>query len=80
MKNLGFSKFTQELKRLNKGVDLIARDFDETPIRHIIGYVPIDKINIPNGYYYNEKNGITNKYNTDDGLYESYMYYQIKES
>ena len=32
---------------------------------------PIDKMKLPPGCYYNTKNGITNKGNTETGLYTS---------
>lgn len=35
----------------------------------------IPAIDMPKGYYHNKKNGITNKHNTEDGLYEAYPLY-----
>lgn len=37
----------------------------------IFSSLPIDKIKLPNGFYYNEKNGITNKNKTENGNYIS---------
>ena len=37
----------------------------------IFSSVPMDKIKLPGGFYYNEKNGITNKNKTENGNYVS---------
>lgn len=37
----------------------------------IFSSVPMDKIKLPEGFYYNEKNGITNKNKTENGNYVS---------
>ena len=34
--------------------------------------IPIEDLKLPEGFYYNEKNGITNKHNTEDGHYVSF--------
>ena len=74
MENIGIATMKKELVRLNPTVKFDVRDTSVSPIIIIYGSVPGEKLNLPNGYYYNEKNGITNKHNTGSGLYESFTY------
>ena len=43
-------------------------------IHIIFGSAPATELSFPDGYYWNEKNGITDKHNTDSGLYECFTY------
>ena len=45
--------------------------YDPTVYDRIGSSIPGDQLILPNGFYYNEKNGITNKHNTTTGLYTS---------
>lgn len=38
---------------------------------YIVTSVPPENLTLPDGCYYNEKNGITNKHNTIDGRYST---------
>ena len=35
----------------------------------IISKKPIEELSFPDGWYYNDKNGLTNKYNSTTGIY-----------
>lgn len=65
----------REIKRLNPKVKIKA-DYD----RWIMySSVDIDKLTIPEGFYYNQKNGITNKHRTTTGAYVSAIVKPIEE-
>lgn len=72
MENLGFAEFAKELQRLNPTAKFTFV-FSNYPII-IQSKQPIGTIKLPSGYYYSEKNGITNKHNTSSGAYEIYEY------
>ena len=74
MNNIGPSRMEKELEKLNPSVQFDVRDYSVSPIIIIYGTVPAEKLVLPKGYYYNEKNGITNKHNTLSGLYECFNY------
>lgn len=74
MENIGIAKMREELIRLNPGAKLDVRDYTVSPVITIYGNVLGASLNLPEGYYYNEKNGITNKHNTESGVYESFTY------
>lgn len=55
----------------------IEADFD----RGIIySSVSVQELNLPEWFYYNQKNGITNKHNTQSGIYGSVHVYPIEYS
>lgn len=69
MENMGIQKMTKELKKLNPNVSFEA----DKHLAIIIAECPdCTQINLPSGYYHNDKNGFTNKHNTVSGLYESF--------
>ncbi len=74
MENMGIAKMKEELIRLNPGVKFDVRDYKVSPVIIIYGNVAGGSLNLPDGYYYNGKNSITNKHNTKTGLYESFLY------
>lgn len=63
----------KELERLNPHVQ-----FDVCELKslewQVFGTIPGERLALPDGYYYNDKNGITNKHNTATGLYECFDY------
>lgn len=70
-----FYEFVGEFKRLNPNVDIVCADprfsndametiYLNTTEKHL-------RLNLPKGFEYNEKNGITNKHHTQDGSYMS---------
>lgn len=59
----------KELQMLNPGVDI---KYDESlPTKKIVCSKNIDELKLPVGFYYNDKNGLTNKHNTISGMYVS---------
>lgn len=71
-------KMVKELEKLNPNAKFTHND--PGYVVHIIyGNIPADKLNLPNGYEYNSKNGITNKHHSDSGLYETFKYEQDTE-
>lgn len=74
MENMGLNKMIKKLRELNPTVKFDVHDRKVSPSIIIIGTVPARELSFPNGYYWNEKNGITDKHNTDSGLYECFNY------
>lgn len=74
MENIGISNLMKELKALNPTVQFDMYDLTVSPVIIIFGTVPATELSFPNGYYWNEKNGITDKHNTGSGLYENFIY------
>lgn len=74
MENMGITRMAKELENLNPHVQFDVRDYSVSPVILIYGTVPGENLNLPDGYYYNDKNGITNKHNTTTGLYECFEY------
>lgn len=74
MENIGITRMAKELEILNPSVQFDVRDHSVSPVIVIFGTVPGENLILPEGYYYNEKNGITNKHNTVSGLYEGFNY------
>lgn len=74
MENIGLNSMLQELSHLNPSAKF-AKDWREYSVVKVIhGNVHVENLQLPDGYYYNNKNGITNKHNTTSGLYESFEY------
>ena len=59
------------IQELNPYADIRVGNpnYDSQAMSRFYSSFPIDALILPNGFYYNEKNGITNKHNTDNGLY-----------
>ena len=66
-------EIVKELIWLNPGVII---EIDNMDINRIVSSIPADKLVLPDGFYYNEKNGITNKHRTKSG---SYISIRVKE-
>ena len=64
----------QEVKRLNPNVKI-----ETDPDRGLIfSSVEIEDLVLPEWFYYNQKNGITNKHNTQSGIYGNVHVYPIE--
>lgn len=74
MENIGVYNLVKELKALNPMVKFDFYDQTKSPVVIIFGTAPAESLSYPEGYYYNEKNGITDKHNTKSGLYEYFTY------
>lgn len=61
----------KELKKLNPNVAMLIDD-DSYPAIIVARCQSCENLKFPEGYYYNEKNGLTNKHNTTSGQYESF--------
>lgn len=72
MENMGIQKLTEELKRLNSGAKVFF-DGSIYPAVIIVECSDCAKLTFPEGYYFNDKNGLTNKHNTASGMYESFQ-------
>jgi len=56
----------REMQRLNPTVKIYV-DYTNEP--KLISSASIETLNYPEGFYYNEKNGLTNKHNSPNGIY-----------
>ena len=59
----------EKLRQLNSGVQISVSDYENGENLRIISSKQMDKLNLPDGFYYNEKNGITNKHLNESGNY-----------
>ncbi len=68
---MNFNQLINEIRKLNPDVEIRIGDerFDREARNRIFSSVPIQQLKLPEGYYSNEKNGITNKHNAENGLY-----------
>ena len=68
---MNFNQLINEIRKLNPGVEIRIGDerFDREARSRIFSSVPMHQLKLPEGYYSNEKNGITNKHNAENGLY-----------
>ena len=68
------SSIIKKVQELNPGVAM------ETDLDRGIIYasVNVEELNLPKWFYYNQKNGITNKHNTQSGIYGSVHVYPIE--
>ena len=73
MKNIGIAKMKEELIRLNPTVKFDVLDTTVSPINIIYANVSGESLKLPNGYYYNG-DSISNKGNTENTLYENFLY------
>lgn len=74
MKKSSSEYIVQEIRRLNPDVR-IETDIDRCLI---FSSVDIEKLVLPEWFYYNQKNWITNKHNTQSGIYGSVHVYPIE--
>lgn len=68
---MNFNQLINQIRKLNPGVEIRIGDerFDREARSRIFSFVPMHQLKLPEGYYSNEKNGITNKHNAENGLY-----------
>lgn len=69
--NMGIWELKGELERLNPNIDFCVYA-DTYPGIIIAKCSDCAQLNLPKGYYLNEKNGLTNKHNTASGQNESF--------
>lgn len=68
IENIGIETLVTALDNLNPSGSFKIVDWSTIAVK---GIDPRE-VKYPEGYYYNEKNGITNKHNTFSGFYESF--------
>lgn len=66
----------EQLNNLNPGANIT---FDELHPYVLYSDIDADLLTLPNGWYYNDKNGITNKHNTETGVYQTYTVEKYQE-
>jgi len=69
------SEVYDEMVRMNPDIALRLR----ADLRGFGSNVPGEDLALPEGFYYNEKNGITNKHNTESGMYASWDVMDLKD-
>lgn len=59
------------IQQLNPNADISLGDpnYVTKSEKKFYSSIPADKLILPEGFYYDEKNGITNKHNTESGMY-----------
>lgn len=66
----------EQLNNLNPGANIT---FDELHPNILYSDIDADLLTLPNGWYYNDKNGITNKHNTETGVYRVFTVEKYQE-
>lgn len=64
-------EIAEVIQQLNPNAEIRVGDIglDSMAMHRIFSSVPVEQLILPEGFYYNEKNGITNKHNTQTGSY-----------
>ena len=67
------TELAEALRELNPDVDISLGEMGVDPgaERTIYSSKTVEELELPEGFYYNEKNGLTNKHNTETGQYIS---------
>lgn len=71
-------EISEVLQLLNSNAEIRVTDINKTGLMNVYSSVKPECLNLPLGFYYNEKNGITNKYNTKNGQYVSIIVEDLK--
>ena len=68
---MNFNQLINEIRKLNPRSKIILGNPELDPLaeERIYSSKKPSNLNLPEGFYYNEKNGITNKHNSETGLY-----------
>ena len=64
-------EIAEVIQQLNPNVEIRVADMrlDSMATQRFYSSVPVEQLVLPEGFYYNDKNGITNKHNTQTGMY-----------
>ena len=64
-------EIAEVIQQLNPNAEIRVADMGLDPIatQRFYSSVPVEQLVLPEGFYYNDKNGITNKHNTQTGAY-----------
>ena len=71
-RKMDLKELTKELSRLNPGAGIVS-GLEGNP-KVIFGLLEPEKLVMPKGYSYNEKDGITNKHESETGRYNYFEY------
>ena len=76
------SEIAQAIANINPDVQIALGDPENDPEcnSRIFSSVPVEELDLPEGFYYNEKNGVTNKHNTKSGAYCGFRVEDIKNA
>lgn len=68
-------EIAKAIQELNPNAEIRVGNYelDSMALDRFFSSVPAEKLVLPNGFYYNTKNGVTNKHNTESGVYCSFM-------
>ena len=67
---MDFNEIVSKIRELNPDVEIKLGDNDADSLYYrIFTSVPASELKLPEGFYYNDKNGITNKHHTASGSY-----------
>jgi len=77
--DMNFKELVNALRELNPTVDIrTCHPAIATSGNRIYSSVSTDRLKMPPGFYYNDKNGMTNKHNSASGMYIGVDVYPIK--
>ena len=64
-------EIAEVIQQLNPNVEIRVGnwEYDSMATKRFYSSVPVEQLVLPEGFYYNDKNGITNKHNTQTGTY-----------
>ena len=64
-------EIAEVIQQLNPNAEIRVADMglDSMATQRFYSSVPVEQLVLPEGFYYNDKNGITNKHNTQTGMY-----------
>ena len=79
IENIGVDKLAAKLLELNKGNYSYLFMVELDGGKSIVTDMDMTKAAFPEGYYFNSKNGITNKHRTTSGLYETIRAFTLVE-
>lgn len=76
VKNMGIKKLAAQMTLMNNDDVVVVKVCGE---ECLATFIPPEKLKFPVGYYYTEKNGVTNKHKTADGSYETFSLLKLSE-
>lgn len=70
------------IQQLNPDAEIrVAKlEYDPQATKRLYSSVPMDQLVLPEGFYSNDKNGVTNKHNTKSGMYCALKVEDIKNA
>ena len=64
-------EIAEVIQQLNPNAEIRVGnlEFDTMATQRFYSSIPVEQLILPEGFYFNDKNGITNKHNTQTGIY-----------